>query len=70
MKTLDPAMKQNLYKRNFLTLLDYTPEEIQFLLDLAHNLKEEKRAGERKLRLAGKTSCCCLKNLDPHSLRL
>ena len=54
MKTLDPAMKQNLYKRNFLTLLDYTPEEIRFLLDLAHNLKEEKRAGERKLRLAGK----------------
>ena len=43
MKTLDPAMKQNLYKRNFLTLLDYTPEEIRFLLDLAHNLKEEKQ---------------------------
>lgn len=54
MKTLDPAMKQNLYKRNFLTLLDYAPEELRFLLDLAHNLKEEKRAGERKLRLAGK----------------
>ena len=31
--------------RNFLKLLDYTPEEITYLLDLAARLKAEKRAG-------------------------
>ncbi len=32
----------NLYGRSFLTLLDYTPEEIRYLLDLARRLKREK----------------------------
>ena len=31
--------------RNFLTLLDYSPEEIKSLLDLAAKLKEKKKAG-------------------------
>lgn len=31
--------------RNFLKLLDYTPEEIEFLLDLAADLKEKKKKG-------------------------
>ena len=31
--------------RNFLTLLDYSPEEIKSLLDLAAELKEKKKAG-------------------------
>ena len=35
----------NLYGRNFLTLLDYTPEEIAYLLDLAAELKEKKHKG-------------------------
>ena len=35
----------NLYKRNFLTLLDFTPEEIQYLLDLSISLKEKKHNG-------------------------
>ena len=30
--------------RNFLTLKDFTPEEITYLLDLAADLKEEKRS--------------------------
>ncbi len=34
----------NLQGRSFLTLLDYTPEEITYLLDLAAELKEKKRA--------------------------
>ena len=34
----------NLKGRNFLTLLDYTPEEIRYLLDLAHDLKKKKKA--------------------------
>ena len=28
--------------RNFLKLLDYTPEEMEYLLDLAAELKEKK----------------------------
>lgn len=35
----------NLKGRNFLTLKDYTPEEITYLLDLAEKYKEEKKAG-------------------------
>ena len=35
----------NLKGRNFLTLLDYTPEEIRYLLDLSHELKEKKKNG-------------------------
>ncbi|HCQ1731704.1 TPA: hypothetical protein OG646_004914 [Escherichia coli] len=32
-------MTINLKKRNFLKLLDYTPAEIQYLIDLAIKLK-------------------------------
>lgn len=35
----------NLKGRNFLKLLDYTPEEIEYLLDLAAELKHKKRNG-------------------------
>ena len=35
----------NLKGRNFLTLLDYTPEEIDYLLTLAADLKAKKKAG-------------------------
>ena len=40
-----------LYGRSFLTLLDYTPDEIRHLLDLAKRLKREKhlRIGHRHL---------------------
>ena len=34
----------NLKGRNFLTLKDYSPEEIVYLLDLAANLKAKKKA--------------------------
>lgn len=40
--------------RNFLKLLDYTPEEITYLLDLAARLKAEKRAGIAHDTLRGK----------------
>ena len=33
----------NLKGRNFLTLKDYTEEEITYLLDLAAELKEKKK---------------------------
>ena len=35
----------NLTGRNFLTLLDYTPEEIRYLLDLSKDLKNKKKNG-------------------------
>ena len=38
-------MPVNLKGRNFLTLLDFTPEEIDYLLDLASVLKANKKAG-------------------------
>lgn len=44
----------NLKGRNFLTLLDYTPEEIRYLLDLAHDLKEKKHKGIEHKYLSGK----------------
>lgn len=37
--------KMNLKGRSFLTLKDYTPEEITYLLDLAADLKEKKKNG-------------------------
>ena len=35
----------NLKGRHFLTLKDYTPEEITYLLDLSAKLKEKKKKG-------------------------
>ena len=40
--------------RNFLTLLDYTPEEIRYLLDLSKELKEKKHKGIDHRYLKGK----------------
>lgn len=37
----------NLKGRNFLTLKDYTPEEITYLLDLAAELKAKKNRVSR-----------------------
>jgi len=47
-------MGYNLRNRNFLKLLDFTPEEIKYLLDLATELKRAKRAGTEQPRLKGK----------------
>ena len=44
----------NLYRRNLLTLLDFTPEEIQYLLDLSIKLKNKKHHGEDHTLLKGK----------------
>ena len=47
-------MAVNLRGRNFLKLLDFTPEEIRYLIDLSKNLKDLKRAGIPHDRLKGK----------------
>ena len=44
----------NLKNRSFLKLLDYTPAEIEQLLDLAADLKAKKKAGIAHDRLHGK----------------
>ncbi|MDR1248068.1 MAG: ornithine carbamoyltransferase [Treponema sp.] len=41
--------------RSLLTWLDYSAEEIRFLLDFAGQVKDEKKRGETKRRLEGKT---------------
>ena len=46
----------NLKNRNFLTLLDYTSEEIMYLLNLSAALKAQKKTKTEK-------PCCCGKNI-------
>lgn len=40
--------------RNFLKLMDYTPEEITYLIDLAAELKQKKHQGVMHDSLIGK----------------
>ncbi|MCH4896153.1 ornithine carbamoyltransferase [Marinilabiliaceae bacterium JC040] len=47
-------MSFNLRNRHFLKLLDFTPKEIQYMLDLARDLKRAKYAGTEQPTLAGK----------------
>ncbi|MBR1990819.1 MAG: ornithine carbamoyltransferase [Bacteroidales bacterium] len=47
-------MAFNLRNRNFLKLLDFTPEEIKFLLTLAVDLKKAKYTGTEQPTLKGK----------------
>jgi len=47
-------MAYNLKNRSFLKLLDFTPKEIKFLLDLSADLKKAKYAGTEQQRLCGK----------------
>lgn len=44
----------NLRNRNFLTLMDFTPKEINYMLDLAAELKKAKYAGTENQKLKGK----------------
>jgi len=47
-------MAFNLKNRNFLKLLDFSPAEIKFLLDLSFALKRSKYAGTEQQKLKGK----------------
>lgn len=47
-------MAVNLRNRHFLKLLDFTPKEINFLLDLSDSLKKSKYSGTEQPRLTGK----------------
>jgi ornithine carbamoyltransferase len=47
-------MPYNLRNRHFLKLLDFSPDEIRFLLDLSWDLKKAKYAGTEQPRMNGK----------------
>lgn len=47
-------MPVNLRNRHFLRLMDFTPREVQFLLDLAADLKRAKYSGTEQPRMKGK----------------
>lgn len=47
-------MEVNLSGRNFLKLLDFTPDEIRYLIDLSAQLKAKKKTGEPHKYLEGK----------------
>jgi ornithine carbamoyltransferase len=51
---IEQAMPVNLRYRNFLKLLDFKPEEIKYLLDLAAELKKAKKNGSEQQKLKGK----------------
>ncbi len=47
-------MSFNLRNRHFLKLLDFSPKEIQFLIDLSFDLKKAKYSGTEQQKLKGK----------------
>ena len=47
-------MAYNLRNRNFLKILDFSPKELNYLLDLARDLKRAKYAGTEQPKLTGK----------------
>lgn len=47
-------MSVDLKNRHFLKLLDFTPAEIKYLLDLSLELKKAKKAGKEEQKLCGK----------------
>lgn len=49
------AIKDSLKKKNFLTLQDFTKEELQYLIDLAVELKDKQKKGIPHRLLEGKT---------------
>jgi ornithine carbamoyltransferase len=47
-------MAMNFRNRNFLKLLDFSPEEIHYLLEMAKELRVAKYAGTEQKHLTGK----------------
>ncbi len=58
---------KNLRNRNFLTLLDFTQKEMEFLLNLSEDLKRAKYAGIEQQKMKGKISLYFLKKIQ-HAL--
>ena len=47
-------MAVSLKNRSFLKLLDFSPKEIRYLLNLSKKIKDEKKKGIEKKKLKGK----------------
>jgi ornithine carbamoyltransferase len=54
-ETVQPELGAQLRGRDFLTLVDYTPEEIRYLIDLAMDIKKKQKEGQLYQPLKGKT---------------
>lgn len=60
----------DLRKRNLLTLLDFSADEITYMLDLAARLKADKYLGKEKKLLTGKNIVLLFeKDSNPYPLR-
>lgn len=55
----------NMYGKDFLKLLDFTPDEINYLIDLAAALKAKKKAGIPHKLCEGKNVALILKRRAP-----
>lgn len=54
---------KNLRNRSFLTLLDFSTAEVEFLLKLSEDLKRAKYAGIEQQKLVGKNIALILKKI-------
>ena len=64
-------MALNLHGRDFLKEVDFTTAELQFLLDLSHDLKRAKATGHRAAADARAGRRADLReDVDPHAVRL
>src|SRR3954468_20656532 len=54
MTTVQPDVAAGLRGRHFLTMTDYSADEIRYLIELAAELKAAKREGREEKKLAGK----------------
>ena len=54
---------KSLHNKSFKTMLDYTPEEIKYYLNLAAKLKADKKAGTEIKTMEGKISFLFLKRI-------
>ena len=55
----------NLKGRSFLKLLDFTPEEIQGFIDMAYELKKQKKAGTPHRMHKGKSIALIFEKTPP-----
>ena len=58
----------NLKGRNFITLKDFTPDEIMYLVDLADDLKKKKKQGITGSSLKGKNVALIFEKPDRKSV--
>ena len=56
--------KEDLFGRDFLTWMDFSKDELQFMLDTAINLKDKLRKGEAHEMLRGKTAMMIFEKLS------